>query len=380
MILHDPVFSDITAKFPHAKVYLVGGAVRDLMLNITPQDKDYVVTGLSVEDMESFGWEGYGESFFVYIHPATGSEVALPRIEQKTGLGYTQFQMHTSAEMTINDDLMRRDLTINAMAIDLETSLVHDPYNGSVDLMDKVLRPTSPAFMEDPVRSLRVARFMARYGDWTYHESVAQYTKTMLDNGEFNTVPPSRIHLELEKAFQTDHPSIFFKTVAELGLHHTIFGETTFAQAISIDQYVKYNPDWFITFLACCNHVDANMIKKWNIRSAETLPIVNDQAFKEVWFSNIDSVLETVSRLHLFRNNKVLELLIDIWLVRFNYSGKADSVYFHICAISKISYTDMVTADPSLECANPKDRSDVLNTYRLDKLRDILSNDTRYNK
>lgn len=376
----DLVFLDITSKYPHAQVYLVGGAVRDNIMGFNPQDKDYVVTGLSVEEMNSFGWDGYGESFFVYIHPTTGYEVALPRTEQKIGTGYTGFTVETSASMTIEQDLLRRDLTINAMALNLGTDIVHDPYGGTIDLVNNILRPTSPAFMEDPVRSLRVARFMARYGNWTYHDSVSEYTKIMIDNGEFNTIPSTRIMLEIEKAFDTKAPSLFFDTIKKLGLHDTLFGETTITDGFLIDHYKHYNSNWLTTFLACCHTVDPTLIKKWNIQVGEILSIITDESYRELWFDTINSVVDTVQRLNLFKKTKVLELLTDIWLVRFAYGRKIDATYRHIAEIATISYTDMVQADPSLECSNPKDRSDVLNTYRLSKLRTALSNDSRCNK
>src|SRR5690554_5585928 len=146
------------------KTYLVGGAVRDRLLGLPPGDRDFVVVGETPEEMLARGFKPVGRDFPVFLHPDTGEEYALARTERKSGKGYTGFQFHTSPNVTLEEDLRRRDLTINAIAED-ENGLLHDPWHGQDDLQARVLRHVSPAFSEDPLRVLRVARFYARFAD-----------------------------------------------------------------------------------------------------------------------------------------------------------------------------------------------------------------------
>lgn len=144
------------------KCYLVGGAVRDQLLGLPIQERDWVVVGATIQDMLQQGFRQVGKDFPVFLHPKTGEEYALARLERKTGAGYTGFAFDTSAQITLEDDLQRRDLTINAMA-QTTTGEIIDPYHGQADLKARLLRHVSIAFVEDPVRILRVARFAARY-------------------------------------------------------------------------------------------------------------------------------------------------------------------------------------------------------------------------
>jgi tRNA nucleotidyltransferase (CCA-adding enzyme) len=148
------------------KTYLVGGAVRDMLMGLEPKDKDYVVVGSSADEMLAAGFEKVGADFPVFLHPETGDEYALARREKKTGTGYLGFTSEFGADVTLEEDLGRRDISINSMAIDDKGNLI-DPFNGQEDLKNKTLRHTSNAFEEDPVRVLRLARFRARFGpDW----------------------------------------------------------------------------------------------------------------------------------------------------------------------------------------------------------------------
>src|SRR5689334_2179956 len=145
------------------KLYAVGGAVRDELLGLPVKDRDYVVVGSTPEEMERRGYKPVGKDFPVFLHPKTHEEYALARTERKTGKGYTQFSFHASPEVTLEEDLKRRDLTINAIAMVEETGEIIDPYHGQEDLNNKLLRHVSEAFIEDPVRILRIARFLARF-------------------------------------------------------------------------------------------------------------------------------------------------------------------------------------------------------------------------
>jgi len=192
------------------KTYLVGGAVRDTLLGLVPKDKDYVIVGATAEDVESLIAQGYqrvGADFPVFLHPETGDEYALARIERKVGAGYNGFEAYTSPDLTIEDDLRRRDLTINAMAMDPETGEIIDPFGGQEDLKNGVLRHVSEAFAEDPLRVLRVARFKARYG-FEIHHTTFDLMKQLVDSGELDHLTRERIWVEIEKLLMEKKNSI----------------------------------------------------------------------------------------------------------------------------------------------------------------------------
>jgi tRNA nucleotidyltransferase (CCA-adding enzyme) len=200
------------------QVYLVGGAVRDKLLNIQSKDNDYVVIGETPEVMEALGFLPIGSDFPVYLHPKTKEEYALGRTERKSGKGYTGFVVDASPNVTLEEDLARRDLTINSMALD-ENGTVIDPFNGQDDLKNKVLRHTTHAFVEDPVRVLRIARFLARYGsEWSIHPSTTALMQELKNKGELEHLVPERVWLETEKALGEKHPELYFQALDGLGI------------------------------------------------------------------------------------------------------------------------------------------------------------------
>ena len=200
------------------QVYLVGGAVRDKLLNIQSKDNDYVVIGETPEVMEALGFLPIGCDFPVYLHPKTKEEYALGRTERKSGKGYTGFVVDASPNVTLEEDLARRDLTINSMALD-ENGTIIDPFNGQDDLKNKVLRHTTQAFVEDPVRVLRIARFLARYGsEWSIHPSTTALMQELKNKGELAHLVPERVWLETEKALGEKHPELYFQALDGLGI------------------------------------------------------------------------------------------------------------------------------------------------------------------
>ena len=200
------------------QVYLVGGAVRDKLLNIQSKDNDYVVIGETPETMEALGFLPIGSDFPVYLHPNTKEEYALGRTERKSGKGYTGFVVDASPNVTLEEDLARRDLTINSMALD-ENGTIIDPFNGQADLKNKILRHTTQAFVEDPVRVLRIARFLARYGsDWSIHPSTTVLMHELKNKGELEHLVPERVWLETEKALGEKHPELYFQALDGLGI------------------------------------------------------------------------------------------------------------------------------------------------------------------
>ncbi|MBC7010683.1 multifunctional CCA addition/repair protein [Pseudoalteromonas sp. BZK2] len=199
-------------------VYLVGGAVRDKLLNRVAADQDFVVVGETPETMLALGFETVGSDFPVFLHPTTKQEYALARTERKQGRGYKGFTVNASTSVTLEDDLARRDLTINAMAMSADGELI-DPFNGQQDLNNKVLRHTSAAFAEDPLRVLRVARFLARFGEsFSIHPETKALMMQIHQQGELAYLTPERVWKETEKALAEPHPELYFKTLYGLGV------------------------------------------------------------------------------------------------------------------------------------------------------------------
>ncbi len=197
------------------KIYEVGGCVRDRLLGLEPKDVDYVVVGATPEEMIAQGFQQVGASFPVFLHPTTGSEYALARTERKTGVGYHGFETVYDPNVTLEEDLRRRDLTINSMAYDRDTNTIIDPYGGQADLKSKVLRHTSEAFAEDPVRVLRTARFAARYPRF----KIAKETIKLMSQicHELNAVPGERIWAEFEKGLMEKEPGNMMRALYDCG-------------------------------------------------------------------------------------------------------------------------------------------------------------------
>ena len=194
-------------------IYLVGGAVRDKLLGQKPTDLDYVVVGATEEDMKKMGFNQVGKAFPVFLHPETRSEYALARKETKKGKGHKAFIFEFSPKVTLEEDLIRRDLTINAMAMDEKSKEIIDPFKGQVDLKNKVLKHVSPHFIEDPLRVLRVARFHARFPDFSIDSSTSELMREITHSGELKTLSSERVLEELSKAFLAPKPSLFFEAL-----------------------------------------------------------------------------------------------------------------------------------------------------------------------
>lgn len=208
------------------ETYLVGGAVRDELLGISNNKsvKDYVVVGSSPQEMKSLGYRQVGKNFPVFIDPDSSDEYALARIESKVGIGYSGFEFDTSKSVTLEQDLYRRDLTINAIARNLEGELI-DPYGGLDDIKTKTIRHVSDAFSEDPVRLLRVARFASRFDKLGFNiaPETRKLMKQMVISGEVDALVPERVFKELSLALYSDKPSIFFDVLIESGAYHRLF-------------------------------------------------------------------------------------------------------------------------------------------------------------
>ena len=207
------------------KTYLVGGAVRDELLGLAVKERDYVVVGSTPEEMEKLGYKPVGKDFPVFLHPKTHEEYALARTERKSGRGYKGFTVHAAPDVTLEDDLRRRDLTINAMAKGEDGAIV-DPFGGREDLKKKLLRHVSDAFAEDPVRILRVARFAARFGFEVAKETMA-LMKRMVESGETDYLVPERVWQEFAKGLMEREPQRMYDVLETSGLRPKLLPEIT---------------------------------------------------------------------------------------------------------------------------------------------------------
>ncbi|WP_151447999.1 multifunctional CCA addition/repair protein [Lacisediminimonas profundi] len=198
------------------KTYVVGGAVRDEMLGLPVQDHDHVVVGATPDDMIRAGFRPVGKDFPVFLHPQTNEEYALARTERKTAPGYTGFVFHAAPDVTLEQDLARRDLTVNAMARADDGSIV-DPFNGRRDLAARVFRHVSPAFEEDPVRILRLARFSARFGSFSIAPETNELMRKMVEAGEVDALVPERVWQELARGLMEEKPSRMFEVLRGCG-------------------------------------------------------------------------------------------------------------------------------------------------------------------
>lgn len=227
------------------KIYTVGGAVRDELLGLKVKDHDFVVVGATPEQMETLGYKPVGKDFPVFLHPKTHEEYALARTERKTAKGYKGFQVYAAPEVTLEEDLARRDLTINAIAQEVNAEDGHgkliDPFNGVADLKAKILRHVSDAFVEDPVRILRAARFAARFSEFTIAPETMQLMRRMVQDGEVDALVSERVWQELAKGLMEHKPSRMFEVLRECGALTKILPEVD--RLWGVPQPPQYHPE-----------------------------------------------------------------------------------------------------------------------------------------
>jgi len=222
------------------QIYVVGGAVRDEMLGRPNADRDYVVVGATPEAMLAQGFRPVGKDFPVFLHPQSHEEYALARTERKTGHGYHGFTFHAAPDVTLEQDLARRDLTINAMARADDGRLI-DPYGGQADLQSKTLRHVGASFVEDPVRILRLARFAARFTDFTVAPETLELMRSMVASGEVDHLVAERVWQELAKGLMEDKPSRMFEVLRECGALARLLPEVE--ALFGVPQRADYHPE-----------------------------------------------------------------------------------------------------------------------------------------
>ena len=225
------------------KTYLVGGAVRDTLLGRPHTERDYVVVGARPDDLLALGYRPVGKDFPVFLHPQSGDQYALARTERKTGAGYYGFATRFSPDVTLEEDLARRDLTINAMAQPIDGGDVVDPYGGRRDLDARILRHVSPAFVEDPLRVLRVARFAARFAplDFTIAPETTALMSDIVRSGEMQALVAERVWVETERALGEAQPTVYFAVLRECGALAALFPEID--RLFGVPQPEKWHPE-----------------------------------------------------------------------------------------------------------------------------------------
>jgi len=335
------------------RVYIVGGFLRDQLLGVTPKDRDYVVVGSTPAEMQANGFIPIGQDFPVFLHPKTKDEYALARTERKTGQGYKGFTFYTSAEVTLEQDLLRRDFTINAIAqeINLEGEMIGpliDPCGGQKDLEQQVIRHVSNAFNEDPLRILRLARFMARLDNFNIHPSTLDLVQQMVHDGELKYLVPERVWQELSRGLlekkpskmldvlmQTDASSYIFPKGLEK-IHHLNLTKEY------VDRGVTHNPDLQIQLAYFLSQIEVHTFEEWttqwkiptelrNFANAfhhfyKMLPKLNVQA-KEVFqlFNTVD-VWRKPDRLEkIFAAAHLIGFQVEKWQLALQAASSIDA-------------------------------------------------------
>lgn len=295
-----------------SEVYLVGGAVRDRLLGLPVFDRDWVVVGATPEELISLGFEQVGRDFPVFLHPKTKEEYALARTERKSGKGYCGFICDFSKEITLEQDLIRRDLTINAIAMDEQGNIV-DPYHGVDDINQRLLRHVSSAFREDPLRVLRVARFAARYHHlgFTIAQETMDLMKEMISIGEISYLTPERVWKETEKALASENPQIYFQVLEQCGALQVLFPELVLTTNIiyALKKSVNLTHELTVRFGVLCG----------DLISKDSVEHLCKQIKAPTSFAKIAKIVQqyrkVVSHITVQSASQILELLngIDVW-------------------------------------------------------------------
>ena len=288
------------------KAYLVGGAVRDSLLKIPFFEKDWVVVGATKEELIEKGYKQIGKDFPVFLHPETKEEYALARKERKTGTGHKAFSFEFDKKVSLEEDLERRDITINAIAQDEEGNLI-DPYNGQEDLKNKIIRRVSGAFKEDPLRVLRVARFAAKLNGHGFKidEDTKIEIQKIVNSGELTTLSRERIWMETLKALTTDNPEIYFKVLEECGALSQICPVSQLDTSyLSKALKTQTDPDVRWACLVAPHTLQEGINKSFNVpKEYKEISGVCRQiiSFKELESINADDIIELADKTDIYR-------------------------------------------------------------------------------
>jgi len=308
------------------KIYTVGGWVRDSLLaqagrDIRPGDRDWVVVGASPEDMTRAGFRPVGKDFPVFLHPHTQDEYALARTERKTAPGYKGFTFHAAPDVTLEEDLARRDLTINAMAMD-EAGAITDPYGGQRDLAAHVLRHVSAAFVEDPVRILRVARFAAQFPDFSIAPETLALMQKIVADGEADALVPERVMQEVGRGLMQSRPSRMVEVLRDSGVIDRLYPELAALEAASaaLDRAAARRlglPERYALLMSACASPEAALSVATRMRApadaAQLARLLAELRSPLAQAQGADPMLAVLERADVFRRPERFESLLDAW-------------------------------------------------------------------
>jgi len=371
------------------QIYQVGGAVRDYILGVPSQDKDYVVVGATPKQMLKLGFKPVGKHFPVFLHPTTGDEYALARTERKNGIGYSGFDFYTAPSITLKQDLKRRDLTINAIAMD-ENGNIIDPFGGVKDIEHKILRHVSCAFIEDPLRVLRVARFAARFAHlgFTIADETAQLMRQITQNNELLTLSVERIWQEFTSALNTQNPQVFIEVLHNCGALQLLLPELTNTKDANnlLFKSVKANLTLEMRFTALVFNLTfaqiTNICKRYKIPTNYADLALLANKLKPL-------ITDLNSSLHNKNNNHAADLIMQI-LKNSDYCRRSYRLLqvldlFTVCSAANLktynlilncaSQTALITYKDLANTITGKQISIELNKLRLNKVIEILNLD-----
>lgn len=343
------------------KTYLVGGAVRDELLGVPFHEKDWVVVGATVEEMLAKGFRPVGKDFPVFLHPETAEEYALARTERKVGKGYTGFTFNASPEVTLEEDLQRRDLTINAMAKTPDGQII-DPFHGKEDIQNRLLRHVSAAFIEDPVRILRVARFVARYADLGFKiaAETTELMKQMVKLGEVDALVAERVWKEWERALAEKQPNLFFATLASCGAEAVLFPQISYPGpgAVALEKAATVSEDTQVRFAVLLHVISKEELQELSTRyrlpsdykDLALLVIKHQDAYCQANLLNPEAVLDLLQATDAFRRKDRFEKFLLACEISFN--DKSNATWLKKCfqAATTVDIKNVVNEG----CAGPE--------------------------
>jgi len=354
--------------------YLVGGAVRDELLGLPVLDRDWVVVGNTEQTLLDLGYERVGKDFPVFLHPTSKEEYALARKERKTASGHQGFECDASITVTLEEDLLRRDLTINAIAKTISGNYI-DPYGGLADIERRILRHVSPAFLEDPLRILRLARFYARFADFSVAPETLKLVRQMIDEDQLNELAAERIWIEMSKALETDHPERFFHLLNELGAHVKLWPAISANSIETMGKLAKITTKSELRFAALCYQATDSLpgcLKSLKIPNKYADVALASQKYLDALLSDPqdpETIFTLIERLDAFRRPERFHDLYDLTMAMssiLKQSPPADWGYY----LKIVTSVTSEQVDPALK--GPRFGA-ALRDKRLNALREALA-------
>ena len=354
-------------------IYLVGGAVRDQLLHLPVREQDWVVVGATPQTLMDLGYQPVGKDFPVFLHPETHEEYALARTEKKVAVGYQGFTFNTSPDVTLEEDLQRRDLTINAMAQSPDGQLI-DPYHGQDDLQAGYLRHVSSAFSEDPVRLLRVARFACKLPTFTVHPDTIQLLKKMVTNGEVSALTAERVWKEWEKALHCEAPERFLQVLDDCDATQQLFPEFL-QQRPNLKGFAEKHESSYLRWAFLCSTLSPEAIqalgKRYRIPKAYhslALLVARAQALhQETDHHSADALLTLIQQTDALRKADQFHA----FLIICDHINDTDTVEHDLAALTQLKSIDTQAIQAS--GVTGLDFAKALDQQRLDTLREWLN-------